>query len=146
MLFFQVFVVKISLIFSVSRYEKYFPQCFFLHRGPPGISRYFVNTRKKSKFFQVPCTCFFLHKIWQYLEIPGTIPGNRCIVDETDENSEDDPDAVIMKIRNATLLEWGLTLSGREEIWFDKRPQMINKVDRNKKENMMRSVLYILVE
>ena len=110
MLFFQVFVVKISLIFSVSRYEKYFPQCFFLHRRPPGISRYFVNTRKKSKFFQVqctcfflhrgppgisryfvntrknqnffqvPCTCFFLHKIWQYLEIPGTIPGNRCKV------------------------------------------------------------------
>ena len=62
MLFFQVFVVKISLIFSVSRYEKYFPQCFFLHRRPPGISRYFVNTRKKSKFFQVPCTCFFLHR------------------------------------------------------------------------------------
>ena len=62
MLFFQVFVVKISLIFSVSRYEKYFPQCRFLHRRPPGISRYFVNTRKNQNFFQVPCTCFFLHR------------------------------------------------------------------------------------
>ena len=63
--------------------------------------------------------------------------------DETDEHPENNQtNPIIFKMRNATLLEWGLTDNGKEEIWFDKAPEVTLKSDRNKKGSMMRSVLY----
>ena len=44
---------------------------------------------------------------------------------------EEENNPIIFKIRNATLLEWGLTISGKEEIWFDIPPE----IDLHSKQN-----------
>ena len=40
---------------------------------------------------------------------------------------DDDENPKIFKIRRATLMDWDLTDSGREDIWFDKPPTMVLK-------------------
>ena len=57
---------------------------------------------------------------------------------ETDEQPEDDSNPIVFKMRKATLLEWNLTESGKEEIWFDKAPEVILKSDRNKNERCLK--------
>ena len=59
-----------------------------------------------------------------------------------EDHPEDDSNPIIFKIRNATLMEWDLTLSGKEDIWFDGLPEMNLKSDRNKK-SMMRSLVFL---
>ena len=44
---------------------------------------------------------------------------------------EEDNNPIIFKIRNATLLEWDLTISGKEEIWFDIPPEIDLHSKRN---------------
>ena len=50
---------------------------------------------------------------------------------------EEENNPIIFKIRNATLLEWDLTISGKEEIWFDIPPEIDLHSKRNtrKREN-----------
>ena len=55
------------------------------------------------------------------------------------EHPNDDSNPVIFKIRNATLLDWSLTANGKEEIWFDRAPDITLKKDRSEKESMTRT-------
>ena len=57
-----------------------------------------------------------------------------------EDHPEDNSNPIIFKIRNATLMESDLTLSGKEDIWFDGPPEISLKSDRSKK-SMMRRVL-----
>ena len=60
--------------------------------------------------------------------------GNQSFLYE--RNPEDDSNPIIFKIRNATLLDWSLTANGKEEIWFDRAPEITLKNDRSKNESM----------
>ena len=55
------------------------------------------------------------------------------------EHPNDDSNPVTFKIRNATLLDWSLTANGKEEIWFDRAPDITLEKDRSEKESMMRT-------
>ena len=98
-----------------------------------------------KKRFAKPCDNYtFYHVELEYVGHQSYIyqyeqPDNE---DETDEHPENDSNPIIFKMRKATLLEWDLTESGKEEIWFDKAPEVTLKSDKNKKDGMMRSVLY----
>ena len=50
---------------------------------------------------------------------------------------DDDENPKLFKIRRATLMEWDLTDSGREDIWFDKPPTIVLKSDGGVKYQMM---------
>ena len=52
--------------------------------------------------------------------------------------SEEEKNPIIFKIRNATLLEWDLTISGKEEIWFDIPPE----IDLHSKQNTRKRQKY----
>ena len=56
--------------------------------------------------------------------------------------SEEENNPIIFKIRNATLLEWDLTISGKEEIWFDMPPEidLHSKQNTRKRKNNMRLI------
>ena len=81
--------------------------------------------------FEKPCE----NTIFYHVEVEFI--GNRSFLYEI--NPEDDSNPIIFKIRNATLLDWSLTANGKEEIWFDRAPEITLKTDRNRKERMMRT-------
>ena len=96
-----------------------------------------------KKRFDKPCDNYtFYHVELEYVGDKSNIYKYEQPDDEneTDEHPTGPSNPVIFKMRNATLLEWDLTESGKEEIWFDKAPEITLKSDRNKKELMMRSV------
>ena len=95
--------------------------------------------------FDKPCeNTIFYHVEVEFLGNQSYIYNYEQPNDETEtaEHPEDDSNPIILKIRNATLLDWDLTANGKEEIWFDKAPKITLKSDRKQKESMMRSVWY----
>ena len=110
----------------------------------PTITDEYKITDEEKQRFQKPCK----NKIFYHVEVEFL--GNQSYIynyehpnDETETgHPEKDSNPVIFKIRNATLLDLGLTESGKEEIWFDRAQEITLKSDRIKKEYQMRSVLY----
>ena len=107
----------------------------------------FEITDEEKERFQKPCeSTIFYHVEVEFLGNQSYIYNNDQPNDvtETVDHPEDNPNPIIFKIRNATLLDWGLTTNGKEEIWFDRASEITLKSDRIKKESRMRSVLYKL--
>ena len=93
----------------------------------------FEITDEEKERFQKPCK----NKIFYHVEVEFL--GNQSYIynyehpnDETEtvDHPEDDSNPIIFKIRNATLLDLGLTESSKEEIWFDKVTEITLKTDQ----------------
>ena len=98
----------------------------------PSDPYYFSVDEEMEERFETPCeNVTFYHIEIEY--VGDTSYTYNSVLEEKN-------DPIIFKIRNATLLEWDLTISGKEEIWFDKPPEINLKSNRNKKDPM-RSVL-----
>ena len=91
--------------------------------------KYVFNDEAKARF-EKPCE----NTIFYHVEVEFI--GNQSFLYEI--NPEDDSNPIIFKIRNATLLDWSLTANGKEEIWFDKAPEITLKTNRNKKQSTYR--------
>ena len=112
----------------------------------PYKTREYEITDEEKERFQKPCK----NKIFYHVEVEFL--GNQSYNynyeypnDETETgHPKKDSNPVIFKIRNATLLDLGLTESGKEEIWFDRAQEITLKSYRIKKEFQRRSVLYKL--
>lgn len=94
----------------------------------PSDPFYFFVDEEMEERFETPCeNVTFYHIEIEYV-------GDTSYTYSSVLEKENDP--IIFKIRNATLLEWDLTISGKEEIWFDKPPEINLKSNRNKKDPM----------
>ena len=93
-------------------------------------SQWDIDRQAKQRFDEPCSNLIFYHVEVEYV-------GKKSFL----YKSEDDSNPIIFKMRNATLLDWDLTSSGKEQIWFDRQPKVILKSDRNKKESTMRSVI-----
>ena len=82
--------------------------------------------------FDKPCTNITFH----HVEVEYV--GNKSFI----YNFEDDSNPIIFQIRKATLKDWDVTTSGKEEIWFDRESKITLKSDRNKQASTMRSVVH----
>ena len=83
--------------------------------------------------FQKPCgNTIFYHVEVEFLGNQSYIYNYEHLNDETEtvDHPEDDSNPIIFKIRNATLLDLGLTESSKEEIWFDKVTEITLKTDQ----------------
>ena len=94
----------------------------------PSDPYYFSVDEEMEERFETPCeNVTFYHIEIEYV-------GDTSYTYSSVLEEKNDP--IIFKIRNATLLEWDLTISGKEEIWFDKPPEINLKSNRNKKDPM----------
>ena len=100
----------------------------------------------KARFDKTCENTIFYHVEVEFLGNQSNIYNYEQPDDETEtvEHPEDDSNPIIFTIRNATLLDWDLTASGKEEIWFDKAPKIRRESDQKRKDSMMRSVRYKL--